>query len=550
MKFIRLIMPFLLSFLIFLILFHIAINLPVLGDGANHAWIIEEIADKQSLCIESKVYYPMLYHLFGSIVYIFLGINGIKLLSPLMMALSGLLVYIIVNKLIKSEFVALLSVTLIAFSPKIIWYGVQILMEPFMIFFILLTIYVCILFYKNQKLRFSLLFSLMLGVAISTKQQALFLIISLPIFLLIHKKTTYKKVFMIAAMSLLIAFGPWFYMYSTTGCLAPPPSDSVILHLKDEVLPSILFKNYKIPEWSEKLEKESNGFELYQKGTIMHESRHIYIWDFVNVDKFYFLYGLYPKMWYGISSKWKESINYLALKWLFLLGIIILVYYIFKNLRKDKDTNTILCLLFYISLVSGFFMYLGSDTKRYFLYLSILFSFCYILPIYTFLIYLGKKRTIFNKFIVFSIIFMVVVAIIPYSVSMEAINGSKRLKNTQAYTPSKGGIASIKEVGRWIQNNSAINDKIYGTSAYEWRYYTKRKVIFDFRIYFLSESRIDYWLKYWGIKYIIIRQNQIVPDEKWKHIEFFPESFYKKIKDKYPMVYKSSKGDIEVYKVR
>lgn len=43
-------------------------SLPVLSDGAHHAWIMEEIADKQSLNIETKVYYPMFYHLFGAMM--------------------------------------------------------------------------------------------------------------------------------------------------------------------------------------------------------------------------------------------------------------------------------------------------------------------------------------------------------------------------------------------------------------------------------------------------------------------------------------------------
>jgi len=544
LKIAKIVMPLLLSLVIFLMIYPVSTDLPVLGDGCHHAYIMEEIANKQSLDIESKVYYPMFYHLFGAIIYNFFGSEGIKLISPLMMALSGLLVYLIAKKLTKSEFVALLSILLIAFSPKVIWYGVQILMEPFMVFFILLATYVCLIFYKSQKTRNLLLLSFLLGMAISTKQQALFLVIALPIFLLINK-IKLKKIFFVLAIPLLVASGPWLYMYSTTGCLVSPPSDSVVLNSQGRILPKILFGDYEVPEWSKTLEKESRGLSIYQKGVETHECRHIYIWDMLNMDKFYYLNGLYPSNWYAISDQWKESDLYIILKLLFIVGFFLTLIYSFK----DPKWRILPCIIF----VSWSFTYLGSDTKRYFLYLSIILSSSYFLVIDRILISLKKIRSNdpkIRKFLGFLLIFISIIFLIPYQVGIICRIGTKNLVNTQCYSLSKGGIPSIEEVGKWIQENSNVSDKIFGTSGYEWEYYSKRKAFADARIYFLPRERIDYWLKLWNTKYVVVRQNQILPDNEWDHLEYYPESFYKKIKEMYPLVYLSSYKDIEVYEVR
>jgi len=543
LKIAKIIMPLLLSLLIFIMIYPVSMDLPVLGDGCHHAYIMEEIANKQSLDIESKVYYPMFYHLFGAIIYNFLGIDGIKLISPLMMALSGLVVYLIAKKLTKTKFAALLSILLIAFSPKVIWYGVQILIEPFMIFFILLAIYVCLIFYKSQKTRNLLLLSFLLGMAISTKQQTLFLVIALPTFLLINK-IELKKIFFVLAIPLLVASGPWLYMYSTTGCLVSPPSDSIVLNSQGKILPKILFGDYEVPEWSKRLEKESGGLSIYQKGVETHECRHIYIWDMLNIDKFYYLNGLYPSNWYGISGQWKTSV-YIILKLLFIVGFLLTLIYSFK----DSKWRILPCIIF----VSWSFTYLGSDTKRYFLYLPIILSLSYFLVIDRILISLKKiKLNAFKirKFLGFLLIFISITFLIPYSVGMRAQIGAKNLANTQCYSPSRGGVSSIEEVGKWIQENSNESDKIFGTSGIEWKYYSKRKVIADARMYFLPRERIDYWLNYLEIKYVVIRQNQILPDNEWNHLEYYPESFYKKIKEMYPLVYVSSYKDIEVYEVK
>ena len=103
----------------------------------------------------------------------------------------------------------------------------------------------------------------------------------------------------------------------------------------------------------------------------------------------------------------------------------------------------------------------------------------------------------------------------------------------------------------WLEKNTQETDKLFNFSYYEWTYYSNRETWYDFRILFLEENRIDHYLRdVWDIKYIIVQENQIVPDASWEHIGTYPQSFYDKIGDMYDLpVYTSSYDDIWVYKI-
>jgi len=65
----------------------------------------------------------------------------------------------------------------------------------------------------------------------------------------------------------------------------------------------------------------------------------------------------------------------------------------------------------------------------------------------------------------------------------------------------------------------------------------------------LPSERIDYYPSLWDIQYMLVRENQIPPDEDWNHIECYPKSFYKNLKEMYLLVYTRSYGNIEVHEV-
>jgi hypothetical protein len=189
--------------------------------------------------------------------------------------------------------------------------------------------------------------------------------------------------------------------------------------------------------------------------------------------------------------------------------------------------------------------YLGSDTKRYYIYLPVLLLIAFSITLKAII---DKIRT--RKLQLF-LLFSIIVLFIPYFtiVGSEEQGHVKNLAYTQAYSPSKCGVASIAEVGNWLRVNSDKNAIIFGTAISEFEYYSNRQVISVPELFFLSKEKIKYYFNLLDINYIIVRQNQILADETWNHLEKYPVSFYLKIKELYPLVYKSSCKDVEVYVV-
>lgn len=555
---IRILLPLLLGLLIFLIFYYLASHLPLLADSCFHTFTIEEIADKGTLSIDTEFQYPLFYHLFGTSVYFFMGLSGIKLIAPLMIALSSLLAYLIARELTKSEFIALVSILLTGFSTKVIFYGTEITLEPFTIFFILLAIYSALLLYRKQNLRTAILASFLTGMAISTKQQALFLLVALPVFFLINRVRV-KKFLAFLGLVVLFASGPYLAMWTSIGGLFPSSSTGSIFHYipdsgtihtmkEGSLLDRMRFMvvEHDVPEWSEELDEESNGFELLIRGTREMASKNIYIWEMINPIRFVelnSLQGYYPSWPSGwMDSPFLHKVGFVFLQILFISGFITSLAYAVRNKRWR-----IVPVIVFISWL--FASTTGVDTKRYFLYLPVFMAFMYPL---TLKLAFQRFKPIKHKVLPAFLVFLTFVSAF-YLIQGCWDQGShvKELARQQAGTLSKGGIASVEEVGLWLKENTLETDKLFNFSYYEWTYYANRETWYDFRVLFLEEDRIDYYLReVWDIKYVIVQQNQVVSDDSWKHVGTYPQSFYDKIRNVYgPPVYTSSYEDIWVYQL-
>ena len=547
-------LPFLLSIIIFLVFYSSANDLPVLGDGTYHMFVMEEIADKGSVDIDVMVHYPMFYHLYGGLTSLFFGIPGIKLLSPIMTALSGLVVYLIALKLTSSKPVGLAAMLLIASSAKLVQYNAQILMEPFLIFFVLLAIYSALLFYKNPSTIMALFCSLSVTMAICTKQQALFLLLALPAFFIVNRMPL-KRTLLFLALAIVFASGPYMCLHSSIGGLDIPSSTGSIFHRiltpapdKDSFLNHIAIQPSvdDVPDWSRQLDQEADAPSLHEQGTRDAESRHVYIWDMVNPIKFLDLNSLQPYLsivhgFRGSTPLFLRTLGYLSLQILLITGLFFSLGYSIGN-RKWRIVPAVI-------LFSWLFMFWGSDTQRYFLYLPVFMAFLCPWPLH--LVSENFEMSRHKIASLFLILLTCVIALYLVQAAVGEHSDVRELADTQCYHPSEGGIASIEEVGRWIKEDSGEGDRIFGTSIYEWTYYTDREVWHDYRIYYLSKERIDYYLREtWNIKYIIVRENQIIEDTFWNHLEYYPESFYNQIKELYsPATYISECNDIEVYEI-
>ena len=464
------------------------------------------------------------------------------------------MVYLIALELTGSRLLGFAAMFLIAFSSKLISYDVQIYMEPFAVFFILAAVYSVLLFYRKQSIAVLLLASLCLGMAISSKQQALFLILAIPVFLLLNRIPV-RRIALLVSFAVLFALGPYLALWGSIGGLDLPPSAGSIFDRTpapvshDGMLNKLHLQGASedIPQWSIELDEESGASELYEQGTRDHESRHIYIWDMVNPVKFVELNSLH-----SIESlthaPGAQYFTYALLRYegFLLLQITLIAGFLFAlgYAVRHKEWRIVPAVV----LFSWVFTYWGSDTERYFLHLPVFMAFLYPWP----LLLASQNFELSRHKIVSALLILAAGACAFYAVhaGVGQLREARDLDNRQCYHESIGGMASIEEVGLWIEENTEETERLFGTSTYEWTYYTDREVWQDFRIYFLDEDRIHHYLSdVWDIKYVVVRDNQIIDDFFWNHLEYYPLSFYDKIKDNYELVYTSSSEDIWVYSI-
>lgn len=243
------------------------------------------------------------------------------------------------------------------------------------------------------------------------------------------------------------------------------------------------------------------------------------------------------------------------MNFLMLSGLILFVLNIIsknKILRfKYRDLQIYFLIFLLIFLAINYYLFLRTtDQMRYHLFIPIVFSVFSALGIYFFisLFILRNNLSIYIKIIgIFLILASLLTPLIIFA--YEDATSQKGWYKSQIYRTSIGGIASVQEAGKWLNNHTNENDLIWQTCGCELLYYSERKVIGNFWFYFLNESELREIFKDQNVKYIVIFDSQVVLDEEWENLCWVPESFAKKIRKIYPEVYKTSFNDIRIYKV-
>lgn len=108
------------------------------------------------------------------------SLNSGRVFMLVLHIFSSLFLYLIAKRLTKSTFVGIISVLIFSLSPLAIYFQRRILLDNIMTFWILLSLYLITIYNYRQKLLFIILSSLAFGIAILTKENAIFLI---PVYL-------------------------------------------------------------------------------------------------------------------------------------------------------------------------------------------------------------------------------------------------------------------------------------------------------------------------------------------------------------------------------
>ena len=130
------------------------------------------------------------------------------------------LIYLIVRKLFREENLALWAAFLFAVESSMVWVFQRSFLEPFVVFFLLLSVYCFLLFLENRKKWW--LFGASLGLLALTKYTGIFIAPVYFLWLLAFKRELFKKWQLYASLLLAVfVFSPVivynFYLYKTTG---------------------------------------------------------------------------------------------------------------------------------------------------------------------------------------------------------------------------------------------------------------------------------------------------------------------------------------------
>ena len=144
---------------------YLANYLPILGDGAYHAYLVESIITSGALPSFSN--YPALFHLEGAIVGFF---TEYRLFPAITGTITIIIAYLFTKEILESEVVAILVALLTATHPFHMLFSSIFFMESVYVFLILITFYAHIKYLKSSKKSWLVMTGIFMGSAIATKQ--------------------------------------------------------------------------------------------------------------------------------------------------------------------------------------------------------------------------------------------------------------------------------------------------------------------------------------------------------------------------------------------
>lgn len=537
------------------------------GDGTLHANLAHQIGASLSLDTEVVSHYPPLYHLFGAAAHGVAGPSGVQAISFIAFGVTSWFTFLFLRELLSSEKTALVSQALVTLSPVLLWYSSLTLMEPMLTATVMVALYSVLRARKTPTLKNCAYVVISLSAVALTKQTGLPVIAASLVFLAISDIGTVsrfgvKRTAVMALAVLVLAAGPYAYLYSRTGAFTDPGSVPVS-EINEASWPgSVLTAGIpgRAPEWSVALDAETDSAALYEQGTVLHEARHVYWRNLFDWDRFTWIHTLYPTSFSGYDGAAIPPFHWF-LNISLLVGLLTALYAVRGN------RNLLLVLL--VLGASYIAMSWGTDTKRLFLYVPVVVAGLTVLPYVYWWRRLPRARAALRLYLRrFNLrqhtspigipVAFTGVAVISLAATLPLLSAQFRTLDDYNDTQgggfdAVGGVDSIREAAAWLNSQLGDDEAFVAASVYEWEYYSERQNLWDegldYRTYFLPGDRLDHFLKEAGARYVVVRANQVMEDSEWNHIERVPESFVEKLEAQYPLAYTTTYGDIKVFEV-
>lgn len=494
----------------------IANYLPILGDGAYHAFLTESIMLNGELPSFSN--YPTLFHLESAIMGFF---AEYKLFPAISGTVTIIIAYLFTKEIIESETVAMLVALLAASHPFHILFSSVFFMESVYIFFSIITMYSHIKYLKSSKMSWLVLTGIFMGSAVATKQinYLLPIVILLQHFIirysqnaLIFNKKNYFEFISISTISFFVATPFLYHFYLITGTILDPTNP----------LSNFLFfrSNIGIDPISSEL--------IYHSGIFKYS--HLISYTSLNNILYFYI----PSTYY---------IRYAFPTFLFL------ILFIMGSLHLIYEKKYI-CLYLLVPIVLYHYGLTMLHTQKYFIILKLII----LIPVAMSCIFMKKKNL--QKYSNIIILFFI---IIPSSfMYINGVEDAKSKYYSMGWLPTEHPITNLIDAYSFIEENSNINDKIADPNYYEAMYYTKRTPIwlrpweggeFYLGLHTHDETLVKQTFEKNNIKYIVIIL-EFVSDGDLNTLQFISLEDHLFIKNSPSFELAFKKEGVEVYEYK
>lgn len=512
------------------------INLPLFGDATTHGKISNALMNNKT--INSP--YPLGYNIFQVNCVIFLGEIGYKIPILIGLLLIGIFTFLLMKEMTKNSIISLF-ITILAFaSPKLIYYSTRMYMEILISAVFLICLYYLFLFNKKLNKNYLVLVCIFNILLLSIKQTGILFLIPLIIFLfllLINKKIN-LTFFFICSLIFLLSLPAYIELFNRNGEIYPGSSEFAFFQGINKVIAKVstfhLTNELFFNKWNTTLTDIEK--EYYPLGAKFGEAKHIWPQDIFSYSNFFKINSLYVLNFMNTNYP----------NWIILIIQILIVFGLFifiKDSIINKEKKLFLYFILILLIINYTTFIRNTDQMRYFLYIPLIF-----LIFIVFAISHIKEKIILTELTKIFFIFAIVILLLNFSYQDLKLN--KKWERSQIYSPSLGGIRSIIESANWFNENTPKNTKFFQNCGNEFSFYADRENIGDWRYLFLSEQAFKQILKEQNIEYVVIFKSQIVKDLEWHNFCWVPNSFKEKVQNISTQVYKSSMGDIIIYKLK
>jgi len=537
-------------------------SLSLFGDATIHGYNAKTLMERGLDYLNAD--YPPFYYFAMTVLFQFFGEKGFNLVPYIGVLFLLISSFLFIRQITKNYYLGLLSIILVGSSPKIIYYSARMYQEILITALFVFSFYLLFKYLEKRKRNLLILLLFFIGISLSLKQQGLFIlyssIIIFFIFDFIKKRTSLQNLSLVIFLPILIGLPFYGVLFHTKGEIQPGSNEFELFKVINNFGQKIFLYNgekNKVSDifnsnnnllvlkayasnnsiTSDSLQKELNNinFKYSKLADARAENRHIWPTDvFLNFNKFNQANSLYLLTWQGVGL---ESPILFYFSFIFLVGGFFFCLYKYKIY-----TNLLLFTIVFLPINYSLFIR-NNDQQRYQLFIPI-----YLLAfIFVFLSVVIKRININNIYVLFLVTITLILVFIPILVPM--IQRNELWGNSQIYSPSEGGINSVKETANWLNKNTKSSTIIGQVCGDETEYYSDRKLISDWRADFLDKKSLQTYFTKYNISYYVIFKSQLVNDNQWTSLCWIPMSFYNRLNNSYPKAYISNSNDIVVYNV-